>query len=415
MSFTTTILHINLMYKDNEIYSIAGKQLKLNDKDDVSFIAKDLESKSDIKSIDLSGNTVGVDAAKAISEIIIKYQESLIEINLSDLFTSRLNTEVPESLNYLLTALLKFPNLLTINLSDNAFGLQTIDPIENYLSQAYTIQHLILSNNGMGPFSGERIGKCLYKLSKLKTQKGVSSLKTFVCGRNRLENGSMKYLTLGLINHKDLQEVRLYQNGIRPIGIYTLMSGLKSNTNLKVLDLQDNTLTYLGCLGLSESLGHWNELTELNLNDCLLKSKGFVKILSTLESGKFPKFHKLQLQYNELDKASLSKLYDLLSNSSSSLATIDDLEINGNKLEDDDELIEQFQQLFEDKQLDELDEMEGEDSDEEDEDEEDEGESIEDVEPIDFNDLARDFDGTSDNKDQSVDNIADDLSKTHLK
>ena len=45
----------------------------------------------------------------------------------------------------------------------------------------------------------------LFKLAKAKKAEGKESLKTFICGRNRLENGSVNYLSVGLRNHKDLK------------------------------------------------------------------------------------------------------------------------------------------------------------------------------------------------------------------
>lgn len=380
-------------------YSIAGKQLKLNNADDVEFIIKEVGT-NPLKSLDLSGNTIGIESSKKISEFLEGSVDTLVSINLSDIFTGRLNTEVPQCLSYLLPTLLKCKHLTTINLSDNALGLQTIEPIEQYLSKAVTIENLILSNNGMGPFAGERIGKSLYKLAQLKSQQGFPSLKTFICGRNRLENGSMKFLTLGLIHHQDLQELRLYQNGIRPIGISILINGLKANKNLKILDLQDNTLTYLGSRSISNNLNGW-KLKELNLNDCLLKSKGFGEILTLLVKQKDLKT--LKLQYNELNKEVLTLLYKIVPE-----LDLESLEINGNKLEDDDELIEEFQELLGDK-IDELDEMEGEDSDDE---EDDEGE--EDEEIIDFEELAKELDGTEEDKDESVDELADKLGETNI-
>lgn len=387
-------------------YSIAGKQLKLDGAKDVEFLVNDLKSMSDVTKIDLSGNTIGIESAKAISEALVQFKSSLTEINLSDIFTGRLNTEVPQCLNHLLPTLLECPKLSTINLSDNALGLQTIEPIENYLAKAVTLDHLILSNNGMGPFSGERIGKALYKLSKLKQTHNKPSLKTFVCGRNRLENGSMKYLTLGLINHKDLETLQLYQNGIRPKGIAILINGLSSNKNLKLLDLQDNTLTFKGSNAIAENLKHWEQLSELNLNDCLLKSKGLSKIVAALTSTEKVNINVLKLQYNELNKKSLTDLYDAIKGGKLELTK---LEINGNMLDDDDELIEQFQELFEDKEIDELDEMEGEDSDEEEEEEEEEDEEDDSNVVIDFNALAKSED------EKAVDELTGDLEKTHIK
>lgn len=385
-------------------YSIAGKQLKLDSEQDVAFIANDLESKDVITSLDFSGNTIGVDAAKGISSILLKYKDTLEDINLSDIFTGRLNTEVPKFLDHVLPVLVQFPKLTTVNLSDNALGLETNDQIEAYLSNAFALEHLYLSNNGMGPFAGERIGMALYKLSKLKQQKKYPSLKTFICGRNRLENGSMKYLTLGLINHKDLQEVRLYQNGIRPLGIYTLINGLAANTQLKVLDLQDNTLTYLGSSAIAKNLSNWAHLTELNLNDCLLKSKGFGEIVAKLSGN----VKVLKIQYNELNKEVLTELYEKCSDKT---VEFEQLEINGNQLDEEDELIEQFTELLGDS-LGDVDEMEGENSDDEDDEDEEDGE--EDVEIIDFTELAKELDGTDNKEDSEVDAIAGELEKTHL-
>lgn len=99
------------------------------------------------------------------------------------------------------------------------------------MAKAVSIEHLILSNNGMGPFAGSRI-EDLCLLAKAKKAEGKESLKTFICGRNRLENGSVNYLSVGLRNHKDLEVVRLYQNGIRPAGISKLVEqGLSNNKN----------------------------------------------------------------------------------------------------------------------------------------------------------------------------------------
>ena len=111
-------------------YSITGKQIKFNSEADIEPYIKELNEVKNVTKIDFSGNTIGIEASKALSEALLKHKDTVVEINFSDLYTGRLNTEIPQSLNYLLPALLKFPNLKLINLSDNAFGLQTIDPIE---------------------------------------------------------------------------------------------------------------------------------------------------------------------------------------------------------------------------------------------------------------------------------------------
>ena len=242
-------------------YSLAGKQLKFNSSADIAKYVAEIEAVKGLVKLDLSGNTLGVEASETLAKALLVHKDTLADINFSDIYTGRLNTEIPKSLEFLLPALLQFQHLQKLDLSDNAFGLQTIDPIEAYLEKAVTLEHLILSNNGMGPFAGARIGTALFKLAKSKENFKKSSLKTFICGRNRLENGSIDRLAIGLRNHKDLEEVRLYQNGIRPAGISKLISqGLSRNVHLRVLDLQDNTLTAKASEVLAQALGQWPKL-----------------------------------------------------------------------------------------------------------------------------------------------------------
>lgn len=409
---------IDLGITPETTYSVAGKQIKFNTAEDIEPYLKELSELKNVQKVDFSGNTIGIEASKALSEALLG-RDTIIEIDFSDLYTGRLNTEIPQSLKYLLPALLKLPQLKVVNLSDNAFGLQTIDPIDDYIAKAVSIEHLILSNNGMGPFAGSRIGGSLFKLAKAKEAKKLPSLKTFVCGRNRLENGSVNHLAVGLRNHKDLEVVRLYQNGIRPAGISKLIEkGLSQNKKLKVLDLQDNTITTKGAIKLAESISNWPELVELNLNDSLLKNKGSLEVVKAISKGDKKEYlTTLKLQYNELEVDSLEVLAEAIG---SHLPNLKYLELNGNRFEEDSEHITKINDIFEERghgELDELDELEELDSeeeeDEDDEDEEDEEDALE--EDLDLEQLEEDLSGVSvEDKDKSVDEIAAELSKTHI-
>ncbi|SMN22075.1 similar to Saccharomyces cerevisiae YMR235C RNA1 GTPase activating protein (GAP) for Gsp1p, involved in nuclear transport [Maudiozyma saulgeensis] len=376
-------------YPEENCFSIANKALKLTTEQDIKPHLDDILKISTINKIDLSGNTLGIDASKALAKLISSNESifnNLIEINFADLYTSRLVDEVVESLNVLLPAFLKCPKLTIVNLSDNAFGLRTIDSLESYIANATALEHLILSNNGMGPFAGERIGKALFHLAqnKLKLTPSAPLLKTFICGRNRLENGSSLYLALGLKAHgSGLKTVKLYQNGIRPRGIMNLIHyGFKYNTNLEVLDLQDNTLTKTASLMLADNLPIWKDvLVELNLNDCLLKKDGADAIMDVFVNLTFSHLKTLKLEYNEIIQSTIEdKLLKALN--TKNLPELKILQINGNILEEDSEALDTLQGMFEDLELDDLEEL---DSDEEDEDEDsdeenDENETFQDVE-----------------------------------
>ncbi|KAH3903189.1 related to Ran GTPase-activating protein 1 [Saccharomycodes ludwigii] len=386
------------VHEDDEVYSITGKALKLTTAENIKPYIDDLLKLKKVTKIDFSGNTIGIEASKSLADAISHHSsiyENVIEVNFADLYTSRLVDEVVESLKYLLSTsggLLKCSKLEILNLSDNALGLRTIDILEKFIANAIQLKHLILSNNGMGPFAGERIGKALYTLAQNKKKQNKPMLETFICGRNRLENGSAVYLALGLKSHGDgLRCVKLYQNGIRPRGIATLLKyGLKYNSKLEILDLQDNTFTSTASLILAETLPVWkHSLRELNVNDCLLKTPGCDAVLKVFSQVEFVNLAKLKLQYNEMAHETLvNELIPALKNKK--LPSLNLLELNGNRLLEDSDDLDELANVFggEIDDLDDLEELDSEDEDEEDADEDNE----EELEDIDTNELEKALD-----------------------
>lgn len=406
-------LHFTPVHQDTNVFSIANKALKLTSADDIKPYLDDLSKSERITKLDFSGNTIGIEASSALSKFIADHDSvklNVTEINFADLYTSRLVDEVVNSLNLLLPVLLKCPKLEILNLSDNAFGLRTIDILERYISNAVNLKHLILSNNGMGPFAGERIGKALFQLAEKKKKEGKPFLETFICGRNRLENGSAACLALGLKNHgQGLKVVKLYQNGIRPKGVATLIKyGLKYNTGLEVVDLQDNTFTTSASLILAETLPEWkNSLVELNVNDCLLKGKGSDAVIRVLRENDFSALENLKLQYNEITQETLvNELLPALKDDK--LPSLKSLELNGNRFEEDSEPLETLQEIFA-GELDELDDLEEVDSEEEEEEEEEsEEEDAEELEEIDLETLEKGM------LESQIEDLAEELEKTHI-
>jgi Ran GTPase-activating protein 1 len=380
----TTIHSRDLGILDEHTFSIKNKGLKFDSYDDIKPYLDELSKLSDVAKIDISGNTISPECSKSLAEIFLKFKDTLKDINLQDIYTSRDKFEIPKSLSEFFPILLQLPNLSVLNLSDNAFGQDTIEILEDFISKTKTIEYFIISNNGLGPFSGARIGKALYKSGKLRdfNPENSKSLKAFWCGRNRLENGSCEALSLGFKANKNLQEIKLYQNGIRPSGISKLINfGLSNLNELTILDLQDNTFTLPGSFALAENIKSWPNLIELNINDCLLKSKGCKLFLDKLaEISDISKLQILRLQYNELEIDSL----ELLSNFVKNLNDLSALELNGNRFEEDSEFIEKINEIFEEKglgELDDLDDLEEPDSEEEEDDDEDDDDK-EEAEPI---------------------------------
>ena len=411
-------------------FSLAGKGLKLDIEDDIKSHVELLSSSTTLTHIDLSGNTFGVGACAALAPLLSK-QKNLISIDLHDIFTSRLLEEIPPALSSLLTALLECPKLHTVDLSDNAFGLKTKDPLIDFLSKHVPLRNLILNNNGMGPIAGASIADALSTLASKKTSSNPP-LESIVCGRNRLENGSMSSWAKAYQAHNKIKSVKMTQNGIRQEGIsHLLREGLSHCKSLEVLDMQDNTFTIKGATALSEILPQWPLLAELGVGDDLLGGNGSVKVFDTLAKGKNAKVEVLRLQYNDITSRGVQAL---LFAAKEGLPELRRVELNGNKFEEEDASVVALGELLEERKeangrgdepedywgLDELDELEGEESDQEDEDEEvkeaktaaeDEEDAA--VTILDDADKAE-AEPVSQKKDADVDALAEKLDKTHV-
>jgi Ran GTPase-activating protein 1 len=414
-------------------FSLAGKGLKLDTKEDLEKHIQPLVDSADITHIDFSGNTLGVPACAALAPILSS-KSKLESADLHDIFTSRLLEEIPPALSSLLTALLECPSLRTIDLSDNAFGLKTKDPLVDFLSKHIPLKHLILNNNGMGPIAGTSIAQALTSLASRKEEarkKGISvpDLESIVCGRNRLENGSMSAWAKAYEAHKSgIKSVKMTQNGIRPEGIsHLLSSGLRHCTKLEVLDMQDNTFTIKGATALAAALSEWPDLKELGVGDDLLGARGAIKVFESLGKGQNKVVEVLRLQYNDITPKGVEAL---LLAARHGLPLLRRVELNGNKFEEDDASVEELAELLSERKeesgkendleghwgLDELDELEGEDSDEEEEDGLDEEEAEEEdarEKVLREADEAEDS-AVSQNKDADVDELADVLKKTEI-
>lgn len=214
------------------------------------------------------------------------------------------------------------------------------------------LQHLYLNNNGLGPHAGILIADALSELHDKKEEarkqgQNVPYLETVICGRNRLENGSMTAWAKTFSLHNKVKEVKMVQNGIRQEGISHLLSeGLRHATELKVLDLQDNTFTLLGAKALAQVTPLWVELLELGVGDSLLGTKGGVALAKSLAKGKNTKLEVLRLQYNEISSKGLK---DLAAAAKEALPALKKMELNGNKLSEEDESIILLQELFEER------------------------------------------------------------------
>ncbi|KAJ6621776.1 hypothetical protein B0H10DRAFT_2432075 [Mycena sp. CBHHK59/15] len=318
------------------ILTLDGKGLKLNTRADIDPWLADVDP-TKIEEIHLGGNTLGVDASLALAEFLEK--TTILRVaDFADIFTGRLISEIPLALAAICDALKDKSSLVELNLSDNAFGGRSVDPIVPFLTHNRTLQVLKLNNNGLGPAGGVVLASALLESARLsKAEAKQSSLRTVICGRNRLEDGSAPAWADAFAAHGSLREVRMPQNGIRMAGIAALARGLAQCPSLQHIDLQDNTFTADGAGdgvdAWTEALPAWPDLATLNLSDCVLSGDGEIpRIVSVLAAGSNPKLHTLQLQNNNLE----TETFLALANGVHKMPALMLLELQWNDAEEDD-------------------------------------------------------------------------------
>ncbi|KAJ3379903.1 hypothetical protein HDU92_006315 [Lobulomyces angularis] len=375
------------MTSPDKIFSIQGRTLTLDTADDVKEFCDQIANFKDLEEVRFFQNTLGIEACRALSKAI-KLHKTLKVANLSDMFTRRKEDVIPVCLEAFVDALIDQPNLVEIDLSDNAFGPICAEPLMRLITQNRNIQTIKLNNNGLGIGGSEYISKALIEAAELnKKENKQSNLRTFVVGRNRMENQGAANFARAFERHTGLIEVRMPQNSIRAEGIEILVNSLGCCKSLEVLDLQDNTFTLKGSIATAKALQNWKSLRVLNIGECLLGAEGSKEIIKAL-TGSHNNLTTILLSYNELDYASAKFLPDMLEDK----MYLEKLELNGNAFEADSKEVQDIKDILrglgQEDALDELDDMEVPSDDEQEEEESESEEKSSDKNLEDLTDLA---------------------------
>ncbi|KDQ62641.1 hypothetical protein JAAARDRAFT_122123 [Jaapia argillacea MUCL 33604] len=325
------------------VYSLHGRGLKLDTRADIAPHLAEVDP-TKLEEIHLGGNTIGVEAAQALAEVLQK-ATAIKVADFADIFTGRLITEIPLALSSLCDALIDKTSLVEINLSDNAFGGRSVEPMIPFLTKNRNFQILRLNNNGLGPAGGAAIADALLQSALLSKKEGKqSNLKTVICGRNRLENGSATAWAEAFAAHGNLLEVKMPQNGIRMEGIVALAGGLAKCPHLQHLDLQDNTFSAQGAKAMAKALPSWTNLETLNFSDCVLSDSGEIPpVIEELVKGSNPKLLSLFIQNNNLETNTLGLLAQGVP---SHMLALKVLEIQWNEIDEDDDNLETLGDLL---------------------------------------------------------------------
>lgn len=87
---------------------------------------------------------------------------------------------------------------MELDVSDNAFGPIGVPSLAPLLISSKTLQVLRVNNNGLGPEGGCLLADALQTSLDERVAAGLKpTLKTLICGRNRLENKTATALSKG--------------------------------------------------------------------------------------------------------------------------------------------------------------------------------------------------------------------------
>uniref|UniRef100_A0A0C9QDM6 RANGAP1 protein n=1 Tax=Fopius arisanus TaxID=64838 RepID=A0A0C9QDM6_9HYME len=313
--------------------SFSGKSLKLNSEDDAKDVCEEIKKCEKMSYLDLEGNTLGPDAARAISKALETHGSHLQRALWKDMFTGRMKNEIPKALEYLGDGLNSAgARLVELDLSDNAFGPIGVQGLAAFLrsSTCYTLRELRLNNNGLGITGGKMLAKALLDCHANSSKEGQPlALRVFIAGRNRLENEGATALAGVFEKLGSLEEVVMPQNGIYHSGVSALASGLSNNPGLRVLNLNDNTVGPRGAQALADVLHNFKALECLNLGDCLLKTKGALVIADALGiKGNHLSLTELNLTFNEIR----TRAAEALARSVADKTQLDSFLLDGNAL-----------------------------------------------------------------------------------
>lgn len=308
--------------------SIKGQGLKLNSKEDASELIAMINKLSDLQTLELTGNTIGVDAAKAISECIRKRPE-LEKCLWADMFTGRLRAEIPISLDHLGKALIAAnSHIVELDLSDNAFGPDCAKACVEFLQSpsAYSLKYLKFNNNGLGG-GGVILANALLECHKRSCAAGTPlALKLFIAGRNRLENPGAKALSRAFKTIGTLEEIHMPQNGIQHEGIAAMADCVRHSPNLRHINLNDNTFTEKGAVAMADAIKNINSLEVINFGDCLIRTEGAAALGRALKDSN-GNLKKLILAFGEVKLEGGLAVCEAMKNKEH----LEEVDLNGNE------------------------------------------------------------------------------------
>ena len=214
---------------------------------------------SHLTKINISNNTIGVQAADDIGNFLSKNTE------LKELDLSYNNLDARGISNICRT--LKISHLTKINISNNAIGEQAADDIGNFLSKNTKLKELDISCNNLYESGIKTLCKRIANLSKLSKLKVGGNDFTYLVADDVVK------VLLGNIN---LQEIDLSDNNLLAAGAVSIFNGMKNMFFLRNVNISHNWISNEAADNIAAVLSQNTCLNELYLANNYMEASGII-------------------------------------------------------------------------------------------------------------------------------------------
>lgn len=206
------------------------------------------------------------------------------------------------------------PPLLTLDLSNNAIGVEGCKALADALPSLESLEVLVLHDNLIGVES-----------AKVLAERVTASASAAAAGSPRSITGSLDWITVtekvalpvGALKRNDLTTLDLGRQKLGSADAIILAAALKQNTSLTVLDLPYNKIKVEGAKAIAAAItptntGSYNtSLKSLNLIGNTIGPEGAAAIANAIkpnEEGKYAELHTLNLAVNNIQDEGVKSL-----------------------------------------------------------------------------------------------------------
>eukprot|EP00457_Paulinella_chromatophora_P005209 gb/GEZN01005223.1/.p1 GENE.gb/GEZN01005223.1/~~gb/GEZN01005223.1/.p1 ORF type:complete len:499 (-),score=63.04 gb/GEZN01005223.1/:337-1779(-) len=238
--------------------------------------------------LNLSGKSISKEAAAHIS-VIVSQLQGIHVVDFHDIIAGQLREDVVLILRQLCEAI-SHQTFTTLNLSDNALGVQGVRACEAAFKNSTHLRHLYFNNDGLEGDAGALITKLVLSVHP----SGKSQLRTFEIHNNLLQDEGAINLAPLFENSPDLRHLRFSTTRTKRPGAEVLVKALKNCRKFVWLELADFAMGKVAGGHLAEVLSYQPDLRHLSLSETFLEKSELGAILSAL-SGTAPNLEVLKL------------------------------------------------------------------------------------------------------------------------